>query len=318
MNEKLNQIAIDGFFLPRQSSSFAAEIDAGWYFVTALSIFFFVGMMSAMFYFMWKYRRRHEGQLATSDLGHHFGLEAVWTIIPTALCGVLFIMGWKGYLAASVAPSDAIEIQVTGQKWSWSFAYPNGVVSNELRVPKDKSVKLILSSKDVIHSVYLPEFRVKQDAVPGTYTTMWFRATEIVNTVLQCTEYCGTSHSNMLSNVFVMEFDKWTEWLDKAAASDTSAKPEQLGEKLFTRFACMTCHSTDGSARVGPTFKGLYGKMEGCNTGQHKVDEAYLRESILNPTAKVVTGFQPVMPPFQGQLKDREVDALIAYIKTLK
>ncbi len=318
MNEKLNQIAIDGFFLPRQSSSFAHEIDAGWNFVTVLSIVFFVLVVGAMFTFMWKYRRTPANPQATSTLAHHFGLEAVWTVIPTALCGVLFIMGWKGYLAAAVAPSDAIEIQVTAQKWAWSFAYPNGVISNELRVPKDKSVKLILSSKDVIHSVYLPEFRVKQDAVPGTYTTMWFRATEIVNTVLQCTEYCGQSHSNMLSNVFVMELDRWNAWLEKAAAADTSMKPEQLGEQLYTRFACLTCHSTDGSPRVGPTFKGLFGKMEACNTGAVKVDEAYLRESILNPTAKVVTGFQPVMPPFQGQLKDREIDALIAYIKTLK
>lgn len=318
MNEKLNAIAIDGMFLPRSSSSFAHEIDAGWYFVTALSIFFFVGTMAAMFIFMWKYRRRHAGQRATSDLAHHFGLEALWTVVPTALCGVLFIMGWRGYLAASVAPSDAIEIQVTAQKWAWSFAYPNGVISNQLRVPKDRSVKLILSSKDVIHSVYLPEFRVKQDAVPGTYTTMWFRATELVNTVLQCTEYCGTSHSSMLSNVFVMEHDQWIAWLEKAAAADAGARPEKLGEQLYTRFACMTCHSADGSPKVGPTFKGLFGKTETCNTGAVKVDEAYLRESILNPAAKVVTGFAPVMPPFQGQLKDREIDALIAYIKTLK
>jgi cytochrome c oxidase subunit 2 len=232
----------------------------------------------------------------------------------------LFWIGLQGYLDTQVAPGDAMEIRVTGAKWLWTFTYPTGyTTTGELRIPKGKPVKIILSAKDVIHSFYIPEFRVKKDAIPGAYTTLWFEATRTGETVLECTEYCGTGHSDMLAKVIMMEQTAFDQWLDDASNEGKNLAPADYGKLLYTKAACNTCHSLDGTKVVGPTFKGLFGRSEDI-TGGAKVtaDENYIRESILVPTAKVVNGFPPVMPAFQGVLNDKQIDALIAYIKTIK
>ena len=221
--------------------------------------------------------RRRKEGEITSDVDHNTKLEVLWTLIPL----------------------------------------PNGTTVNELGVPKDKPVKLVMSSTDVLHSFYVPEFRIKQDVIPGTYTTLWFQATEAKEIAILCTEYCGTGHSDMLSKVNVMEGPKFQEWLDQNGDGGDQP-PADRGKKLFATKACAGCHSVDGSRIVGPSLKGLFGKMEDLADGtQVKVDENYVRESLLNPNGKVVKGYQPLMPSFQGQLKDKDIDAIIAYLKTV-
>lgn len=221
----------------------------------------------------------------------------------------------------AVPPKDAIEIKVTGQRWLWTFDYPDGQTSaGELVVPADRPVKLLMSSTDVIHSFYVPAFRLKKDVLPNRYTVLWFEAAGVGNYELYCAEYCGQGHSQMLGNVRVLSEREFQDWLEKGEQETTGGQaPVQLGEKLYKSRACYTCHTTDGADKVGPSFKGVFGHQVTFSDGKTLiVDENYLRESILNPHAKVVKGFQPVMPTYQGVLKDREVDALIAYIKSLE
>jgi cytochrome c oxidase subunit 2 len=318
-NAAYNPIGLGSYWLPRQSSTLAPTTDFAWSVVSWVSAFFFVLIIGAMVVFMLKYKRKSDRDV-TSLVDHNLTIEVAWTVLPLALCIVLFVVGFRGYVSASVAPGNALEIRVTGMKWQWQMTYPNGTSTiNELRVPAGRPVKLVLSSKDVIHSFYVPEFRIKQDAVPGLYTTTWFEAEQPVDTVVECTEYCGNDHSNMLANLYVMEPAKFEEWLDKAGNEGADIPPAEYGKKLYSKVGCETCHSTDGSIKQAPSFQNLFEKREKLADGTEvAVDENYLRESILNPTAKVVAGFQPIMPAFQGVLKDREVDALIAFIKTLK
>ena len=309
-------IELGSFWLPKQSSTVAQHVDMAWNAVYWVAVFFFVLVVTGMVTFAWKYRRRKEGEI-TSDVDHNTKLEVLWTLIPLAITMGLFTVGLRGYINAAVAPADALEVHVTAQKWSWTFTYPNGTTVNELGVPKDKPVKLVMSSTDVLHSFYVPEFRIKQDVIPGTYTTLWFQATEAKEIAILCTEYCGTGHSDMLSKVNVMEGPKFQEWLDQNGDGGDQP-PADRGKKLFATKACAGCHSVDGSRIVGPSLKGLFGKMEDLADGtQVKVDENYVRESLLNPNGKVVKGYQPLMPSFQGQLKDKDIDAIIAYLKTV-
>lgn len=304
------------FWLPRQLSTLAKDIDWAWNIVTALAIFFFIGVVGAMTYFVWKYRRRTEND-KVSTVEHSTIIEVVWTVIPTLLCFGLFFAGFKGYLNASIVEAEAYEIKALAKKWSWTFIYPNGVVTTELGVPKDRPVRILLSSQDVLHSFYVPEFRVKQDAVPGTYTSLWFRATGVGETALLCTEYCGTSHSNMLAKVVIMEEDKFNKWLE--SKDDSNVPLADLGKKLYTDRACAGCHSLDGTRGSGPSYKGLFGKKEKLADGTEvTADENYLRESILQPGAKIVAGFDNVMPAFQGQLNEKQILALIEFIKAQK
>jgi cytochrome c oxidase subunit 2 len=195
---------------------------------------------------------------------------------------------------------------------------------NELVVPKDKPVKLIMSSKDVLHSFYVPEFRVKQDVIPGTYTTIWFEANAKRETVLFCTEYCGVGHSEMMAKVYSVEQPEWEQFLDTGEApsgekAPKDLKPEELGKKYFTKFSCNTCHSLDGTRVQGPSFKGVFGKTETFADGSSAVvDENYIRESLLEPQKKIVQGYPGTMPTFKGTMKDKQIDALIAFIKSVK
>ena len=320
-------IALSTFWLPRQSSTIAHQVDFAWNAVTAVSIFFFCLVVGAMLIFVWRYRRRTEHDI-TSTVEHNFRLEVAWTILPLAICIGLFVIGFRGYVNASVPPGDALEIKVVATQWAWDFIYPNGTrTRNDFRMPTGKPVKLIMSAADttaeragVIHSFFIPEFRIKQDVVPGLYTTLWFEAPEPVDTIILCTEYCGAGHSDMLASVKAMDPAKFAEWMENGGDDSKGMPPAEHGAKLYAKSGCETCHSTDGSIKQAPSFKGLFGRKEVFNDGSEiaAVDENYIRESILNPGAKIVKGFTGIMPAFQGVLKDKEIDDLIAFIKTLK
>ena len=316
MNHSIN---VDSFWLPRAASTLAAEYDQTFWTVTLVATIFFLIIVGAMVFFVIKYRHRTDEDLV-SEVDHSFRLELFWTAIPTLIVIALFVVGYRGYIHAFVAPAEALEIQGVGEKWRWTFTYPNGVTTlNDLKVPKGKPVRVVLSSKDVLHSFFIPEFRVKHDAVPGAYNTVWFEATELGKTVLLCTEYCGAGHSDMLASVEVLEEAKFNEWLEKGA-DDSGGKPLAVyGREIFVAKGCEACHTADGTPRVGPTMKGIFGRREKLTTGADlTVDENYLKESIVEPNAKLVAGFPPIMPPFKGLINDKQMAALIAYLKSLK
>lgn len=315
----IDPIDIGSFWLPKASSTTAQQVDWAFDVVLWIDVVFFVGIVGALALFMYRYRRRKEGE-KTSTVAHNTTLEVVWTVIPTLLLGVLFMAGLRGFANEQVVPAEALEIKVTGAKWFWTFTYPNGYVSTgKMIVPQGRPVKLLMSSQDVVHSFFVPEFRVKQDAVPGQYTTMWFNATESKNVQVECAEYCGTSHSDMLATIEVKPEAEFKDWLEKAGDEGKGLAPAEYGKKLFTSKNCFTCHSTDGSRIQGPTFKGVFGRHEDLEGGGSvTVDENYIRESLMTPNAKIVKGYPAVMPTYKGTLKDKEIDALIAYLKSVK
>jgi cytochrome c oxidase subunit II len=306
-------------FLPPGRSTFAPDTDALFNFIYYTSIVFFAIVCFVVVYSIIRYRRRVKAEL-TSGVAHNTKLEIIWTLIPTVLVFIVFAWGFRGYLRMFVIPKGALEIKVTAQRWFWSFDYPNGATSvNDLVVPVGKPIKLLLSSKDVIHSFFVPDFRIKMDALPNRYTMIWFEATDTGSFNLFCTEYCGKSHSSMVGKVRVKGEREYADWLESSNKGGEGIAPADYGAQLYSQKACITCHSVDGKPGTGPSFKGVYGEEVRLEGGKSVVvDENYIRESILNPQAKVVLGYQPVMPTFQGVLKDKQIDALIAFIKSLK
>lgn len=303
---------------PDVASTIASKVDAISYFILLVSVFFFFLIFILMMVFVFKYKRKTNLD-KTSSVDHNLTLEVVWTVIPSILLLIMFIWGFQVYLEMSIPPKDSMEIKVTGQKWFWTFDYATGASSpGELVVPVNKPVKMLLSSKDVIHSVYIPAFRVKMDALPNRYTVMWFEANKIGEYPMYCTEFCGTEHSGMRAKVRVVSQEDYQTWIDQAGAGGDGMKPEEYGAVLYKKYACSTCHSLDGSKITGPSWKGIWGSSEATSAGSVKVDENYIRESILAPNAKIVSGYQPVMPSYTGILKDKDIEAIIAYIKTLK
>lgn len=323
------KIDIDSFWLPKQSSTIAASVDFAWDVVMWTCVIFFFLLMIPTFYFVVKYKRKKENEV-TSSIDHSTKIEIIWTTIPLVILIALFFVGLAPWVHASVAPANSLEVQVTAQKWNWSFRYPNGTTSaGKLVVPKGKPVRLVMSATDVLHSFYVAEFRVKADAIPGVYTTVWFEAKETGTFIVQCAEYCGGpagdvaanapgGHSDMQALVEVVEEQKFKDWLE-TGGEDKSIPIAERGKRLYQQWGCNACHSLDGTKLVGPTFKGIFGRDEEFTDNSHlKVDENYIRESILNPTAKVVKGYAPVMPVFQGQLKDPQIEAIIAFLKEQK
>jgi len=302
--------------------------------VTITSLVMLIGITAVMVYFAFRYHRRRS-PVGEEIHGHHV-LEIVWTVIPTILAFAFFWYGWEGYKIIKTPPDGAMQIKVTGRMWSWLHEYENGVQSAELYVPVNMPVQLHLASQDVIHSYYIPAFKVKQDAVPGVPNLfLWFSAREVGDYDVFCAEYCGMGHSAMLTKVHVVprqEFDAWlaregakVAELRKAtesAEAGASANLHIIGEQLAKAKGCVACHSMDGSKLVGPSFKGAYGRAEVVVTaGQERevtVDDAYIKKSLLEPAADVVKGFQPLMPSQQGLVSEPEIKALIEYIKTLK
>ena len=306
-------------WLPPGHSTFASDVDFLFYVIAYLSLAFFVIVTVGSLYLAFRYRNKGKREL-TSGIAHNVPLEVTWTLIPTILVFVIFVWGFKDYLKMHVSPKNAIEVKVSGQKWCWSFEYPGGVTEvNTLTVPVGKPVSLLMSSQDVIHSFFVPAFRTKMDVLPNRYTRLWFEATAEGEYDIYCTEYCGKGHSEMLGKVLVLKEQDYNNWLSEAAAASSSLSLEEYGEQLYRTKACITCHSVDGTANQGPTWKGIFGKTEKLADGSDvTIDENYIRESILNPMAKITAGYQPIMPTFQGILNDRDIDALIAYIKTLE
>jgi cytochrome c oxidase subunit 2 len=315
---KAPHIDIDTFWLPHASSTIAGDIDSAWDAAMIVSIVFFILVIGAMVLFVVQYRRRSEND-KTSNLVHNTTLEIAWSAIPLAILVVLFFIGLNGYIGASVAPAESYQVNVTAEKWMWTFSYPNGTISvNKLVVPKGRPVQLVMSSRDVIHSFFVPEFRVKRDVIPGSYTSVWFEATEAKEVLLECAEYCGAGHSNMLASVQVMEEPQFQDWLDNGG-EEKGVPPAELGKRLFATYGCSTCHSLDGRPGQGPSLKGLYGRNETMSNGMTVLaDDNYIRESIEISTAKVVKGFNPIMPVFKGVLKDKQIDALVAFVKEQK
>jgi len=306
-----------GLWMPKAASTVAHEVDFVFQFVFWISVFFFVLIVALMVYFVIRYRVR-DGVDAEKTATHNLGLELTWSGIPLVLALVIFYLGFKGFMDISTPPANAYEVLVTAQKWSWQFTYPNGYVDADLHVPVDRPIRLVMQSEDVIHSFYVPAFRIKRDVVPGRYNKTWFEATDPGRYQVFCAEYCGTGHSSMLANVVVHRPGGFETWLEKASNFLETMSPVEAGRKLYTARGCAQCHSTDGTVKTGPTFKGFFGRAVTLSDGSTVVaDEDYCRESMIDPHAKVVVGFEPVMPTFQGRLKDEEITCIIQYLKSL-
>jgi cytochrome c oxidase subunit 2 len=306
------------FWMPKGTSTFAGEVDFVFQFVLWISIIFFVLIVALMVLFVARYRRP-KGTKPEDSPHKHLPLELTWTIVPSILVIIIFYLGFRGYMNLITPPANAYEILVTGQKWKWLFTYPNGYVDESLHVPVDEDIRLVTSSEDVIHSLYIPQFRLKQDVVPGRYGNLWFRATDPGEYEIFCAEYCGTGHSDMLATVVVHPPGEFEKWLEDASNFLDRMSPVEAGKLLYSQRGCKQCHSIDGSAGTGPTFKGIWGTQRVLQDGSRVLfDENHVRESILDPQAQVLAGFDPVMPTFKGKLKDREITAIIAFLKSLK
>ena len=300
---------------PPNASSVATEMDLLYLFIVAVCAFFTVLVTALVVVFAVKYRRRHPTEVG-HDIHGSLALELTWTIIPLVLAMMMFGWGADLFYRLAKPPRDAMEIYVVGKQWMWKIQHPEGVREiNELHVPIDRNIRLTMGSEDVLHDFSIPAFRVKMDVVPGRLTTMWFKATKPGVYHLFCAEYCGTKHSGMIGQVVAMTPQDYEAWL---AGGRTAGTPAQNGERLFTEHACVTCHKRDSTGR-GPTLYGLYGSKVALADGRTAIaDENYLRESIMNSQTRVVQGYQPIMPAFQGMLSEENLLQLIAYIKTLK
>ena len=307
-------------WLPEKASVFANSVDWAFNLYYWISVFFFFAIVIAIAFFVIKYARRRPDQLATTQMTHNNLLEATWTIIPLIIVMALFAIGMKGYWNMRVAPSNAMQVDVTGRKWAWSFDYPvQGISNDTLVVPVHQPVRLRMTSMDVLHSFFIPAFRTKADVIPGRYHSLWFEATKTGVFQVFCTQYCGTNHSYMWTAVKVVEPDEFKAWVEASADPSRGKTPAEFGDIVRAKRGCNACHSVDGAAGIGPTWKGIWGEKVTLEDGRSvTVDAEYVKKSMMDPAADVVKGFQPIMPPFQGVLSDKEVDALIAYIQSLK
>jgi cytochrome c oxidase subunit II len=283
-----------------------------------LSVVLFVGIVFAMTYFSWRYR--YVPGRVTPHQTHNTTLEIVWSVLPLILCVGLFFAGMVGYMKFIVAPGESMEIQVTAQKWQWQFEYPDGTRSlNEVHLPVNKPVRFVMTSVDVLHDFYVPDMRVKHDIVPNRYTQIWFNPTMLGEHVSTCAEYCGKGHSDMRAKVIVETQEKYDQWMATGGDEWMRHTPEEWGKIQYETKGCQACHTIDGSRSKGPSWKGIWGKMEKLKGGGTVlVDENYLRESMMQPNAKIVDGFEPIMPTFQGLLRQNEINGLVAFIKSLK
>ncbi len=307
----------ESFWMPAQASTVAREVDVVFYLIYWISVVFFALIVGLMTWFVVRYRRRRPHDGAEAAPTHSTALEVTWTAIPVVVSILLFVVGFKSYMNMTTPPRNAYEISVTGQKWNWLFTYPNGYVSDELHVPVDRPVLLTMTSEDVIHSLWIPAFRVKMDVVPGRYNRTWFEAHTPGTYPLLCTEYCGVGHADMLSTVTVHPSGRFETWLEAAANILDTMPPAEAGELLARRLGCVACHSLDGSPGIGPTFVDLYGRNVVTRDGrQLTADDNYIRESIVDPMAVLVAGYDPVMPTYAGRIKDREITSIIAYLKS--
>ena len=297
---------------PARASATAGNVDALFIFLLIISGLMSLLIFCAIIYFAARYRHR-KGVLAEQIEGS-IPLELTWTLIPLGVFMVIFAWGAVVYFKNRTPPRDSTEVYVVAKQWMWKLEHAEGQREiNQLHVPVGRDVKLIMTSQDVIHSFFIPAFRIKQDVVPGRYTVAWFRATKPGTYHLFCTQYCGTLHSNMIGDVVVMEPAQYEAWTGGSTSGPLSA----AGEKVFAELGCSTCHRTDMQGR-GPNLQGIFGKPVQLQDGRTvTVDDNYIRESILDPGAKIVNGFKPVMPTFQGLVSEEQLNALVAYVKSL-
>lgn len=333
-------LAAASTYMPPAGTVIASQVDSIYGFMLISSLISFIILIGGMIYFVWKYRRQSPNQ-KSAYITHNTTAEFLWSFIPFCLFMFVFAWGWYVYHQMRTYPEDALEVHVVGKKWVWRFLYKNGkevttAVDNEgkqvdatMVVPVNRAVKLIMSSEQmtpgskdptdrpVLHSFYIPAFRIKQDVVPGRYTALWFQPQQEGDFWVQCAEYCGGNHWSMRAKVKVVSNEEFEKWL--VSEGEVGGSLADVGRGLYATKACIGCHTVNGTPSVGPSFKGLYGKTEQTNKGAVKVDENYLHESILQPNAKIVQGFNAgLMPTFAGQLTDDEVKALIEFIKTVK
>jgi cytochrome c oxidase subunit II len=297
---------------PDQASTIAPEVDQLYFFLVGVSVLFTGLICILIIYFATKYRR---GTLADRrNPPVSFLLEIAWSVVPLMLVMVFFFWGARLFAVMQRPPAGAMPVYVVGKQWMWKLQHPEGRLEiNELHVPRNRPVRLQMISQDVIHSFYIPAFRVKMDVLPGRYTSLWFEATQLGRHHLFCAEYCGTDHSRMVGTVHVLSPQDYSEWL----AGFTGEVPEELGQRLFERHRCHTCHHKGPDAR-GPSLDGLYGSLRTLRDGTQVVaDDEYIRRSILDPQAEVVAGFEPIMPSFRGQIGEEEILHIIAYIRSL-
>jgi cytochrome c oxidase subunit II len=301
-------------FFPQQASAQAAQVDAIYFFMVAVTAFFSLLIAALVVLFSVRYRRRSDDEIGVAIHGS-LALELLWTFIPLGIAMVMFVWGAKVFFDLYRPPAGAMEIFIVGKQWMWKAQHADGQREiNELHVPIGRPVKLVMGSEDVIHSYYIPAFRVKADVIPGRYNSMWFTATKPGRYHLFCAEYCGTKHSGMIGWITAMEPADYQAWL---AGGPATMSPVAAGEKLFSDLVCNTCHQEGPQAR-GPALAGLFGKtIELQGGGTTIVDESYVRESIVNPQAKIVAGYQPIMPTFQGLVTEEQLLQLIAYVRSL-
>lgn len=300
---------------PEQASSFAWQVDYLYFYLMGISVFFTIGIVTTIFIFVIKYKEKEK--FATPKKMHgSIPLELFWSFIPFVISMTIFVGGVIVYFNQYRTPANAMEIYVVGKQWMWKIQHQTGQREiNELHVPVGRKIKLTMTTEDVLHDFFIPAFRTKADVVPGRYTTMWFEATKPGKYRLYCAEYCGLNHSGMGGWVYAMEQRDFDNWLSGNVPDQT---PVQIGEELFNnKLGCATCH-VGGANQRGAKLEGIYNRETKLVGGQTvKADDAYIRESILNPGSKIVEGYQPIMPTFKGQITEEQLVALVAYIKSL-
>jgi cytochrome c oxidase subunit 2 len=302
-------------FIPESASTYSGDVDALYFYISGVTVFFTLLISFVIIFFVVKYRRRNPFEIPRPIEGS-MKLETLWSVIPLLIAMSIFFWGAKIYFNQYRPPKNAIEVYVVGKQWMWKFQHATGQREiNELHVPVGRKIKLIMATEDVIHDVFVPAFRIKADVVPGRYTTEWFEATKPGRYHFFCAEYCGMNHSGMGGWVVVLDPTEYENWLSGNA---NQMSPAAAGQQMFESLGCASCHGANAEGGRGPALLGVYGSNVVLNTNQSvRADEAYLRESILNPQAKIVNGFGPIMPSFQGQLSEEQLLQLVAYVKSL-
>ena len=302
-------------FVPESASTESGKVDALYFYLSGVTVFFTLLIALAIIFFVIKYRRRSPHEVPRPIAGSH-RLEMLWSVIPFVIAMSFFVWGTQIYFRNSRPPTDALEVYVVGKQWMWKFQHTTGQREiNELHVPIGRKIKLIMATEDVIHDVYIPAFRIKADVVPGKYTTEWFEATKPGRYHLFCAEYCGMNHSGMGGWIVVMEPTEFDNWLSGSAAGQTTATS---GHQLFQTLGCASCHGQNGEGGRGPALLGVFNSQVLLANGEKvRGDESYIRESILSPQAKIAAGYGPVMPTFQGVVNEEQMVQLIAYLKSM-
>jgi cytochrome c oxidase subunit II len=301
--------------VPDSASTFSWQVDALYFYLSGVTLFFALLISAVLIFFVIRYRRRTPYEIPRPIAGSH-KLETIWTVIPFLIAMTMFAWGARVYFTQYKPPADAVEIYVVAKQWMWKLQHATGQREiNQLHVPVGRKIKLIMTSEDVIHDFFVPAFRTKADVVPGKYTTLWFEATTPGTYHLFCAEYCGMNHSGMTGSVIVMEPREFDNWLSGNTGSTT---PAAAGQALFQTLGCASCHGANGEGGRGPALAAVFGTEATLQTGEKvRVDDTYVRESILNPQAKIVAGFGPIMPTFQGQVSEEQLVQLLAFIKSL-